>query len=389
MIPLRYNLRSLAVRKTTTLAAGGGVALVVFVFSASLMLSNGIEKTLGRSGRSDVAIVLRQGANAELESAVEDSQASLILASKEVARGPNGQPLGVGELVVVLALDKLGTDGGISNVTVRGVPDQVTAFRPAIRIVAGRAAKPGTDEVIVGKGIRGRFRGVDIGQSFDLRKNRPLRVVGVFEDEGSSYESEVWADLNVARSSLGRDAYVSSVRARLTSPAAFDAFKLGIEQNRQLGLKVTRETDYYLDQSKGTVRFIQVVGMLIAAFFSIGAMIGATITMHASVANRHREVGTLRALGFTRASVLLGFLIESATLGVAGGLVGALASLGTRFLSFPLVNMVSWSEVSFSFEPTAGIVMGSLAFAAVMGLLGGFLPALRAARLSPVAAMHE
>ena len=389
MIPLRYNLRSLRVRRTTTIAAGGGVALVVFVFASSLMLSNGIRNTMGRSGSKDVAIVLRQGANAELESALEDSQMSLVLAAKEVARGPNGQPLGVGEVVIVLALDKLGTEGGVSNVTIRGVPDHVMAFRPSVRIFEGRAAKPGTDEVIVGKRIRGRFRGVELGGSFDLRKNRPATVVGVFEDEGSSYESEVWGDLHLTRAALGRDGVVSSVRVRLNSASQFDAFKIGIEQNRQLGFKVMRETEYYEEQSKNTALFIQIIGMLIAVFFSMGAMIGATITMHASVANRHREVGTLRALGFSRLHVLIAFLIESAALGLAGGIVGAAASFCMRFVRFSFVNFVSWSEVSFSFEPTAGILAGSVFFAAVMGIVGGFLPALRAARLSPVAAMRE
>jgi len=390
MIPLRYNLRDLLVRKTTSIAAGLGIALVVFVLASSLMLSNGIRQTLGRSGSPDTAIVLRQGANAELESALEDNQMSLVLAAKEVARGPNGQPLGVGELVLVVALDMIGTEGGVSNVTVRGVPEQVTAFRPATRIVKGRAARPGTDEVIIGKRIAGgRFRGVDLHKSFEVRKNRTVKVVGVFEDEGTSYESEVWGDLHTLRAAFGRQGYLSSVRVRLTSAAQFDAFKLGIEQNRQLGLKVMRETDFYIEQSKNMALFIQVIGMLIAVFFSMGAMIGATITMHASVAHRHREVGTLRALGFSRSSVLFAFLIESTTLALCGGAVGAVASLAMGLVRFSMVNMVSWSEVSFSFEPSPEIVLGSMLFAALMGVVGGFLPALRAARLQPIVAMRE
>lgn len=387
MIPVSYNLRNIRVRKVTSAAAASGLALVVFVFSSAMMLSEGIERTLGRSASPDVAIVMRKGADAELSSGIEDEHIGVVLANKEVAKASDGRPLGVGELIVVILLDKLGTTG-FANVQVRGVPDNVMTFRSTAKVIEGRAAAPGTDEVIVGKGIRGRFKGLDLGQSFELRKNRPVKVVGVFEDGGSSFESEVWADLDAARTAFGREAIVSSIRVKLRSADDYDAFKATVESNRQLNLQVQRETDYYEKQSEGTSIFIRVMGILIAVFFSIGAMIGAMITMHASIAHRQREIGTLRALGFSRFSILTSFLLESVLLALIGGSIGAVASLGMQFVAFSTMNFASWSEIVFSFDPTLRIILTAMVLAGVMGLVGGFFPAVRAARMSPIDAMR-
>jgi putative ABC transport system permease protein len=387
MIPIAYNLRNLAVRKSTTIAAAGGLGLVVFVFASVLMLSNGIERTLGRAARPDVALVMRKGSDAELSSGVEEVQVGLVLAGKEVAKQPNGQPDGVGEISVVILMDKLGTDG-FSNVQIRGVPDNVMTFRPSVHIIEGRPPQPGTDEAIVGKAIAGRFKGLTIGQSFELRKNRPAKVVGIFADGGSSYESEVWADLQNVRSAFGREGIVSSVRVRLQSESKFDAFRTSIEQDPQLGLAVMRESEYYEKQSEGTSLFIKAMGIIIAVFFSFGAMIGAMITMHASVANRQKEIGTLRALGFSRLSILTCFLLESVALALIGGLLGTAASLLMGFVRFSTMNFASWSEIVFTFEPTPKILISSVIAAAVMGLVGGFFPAIRAARMNPIQAMR-
>ncbi|AUX44268.1 hypothetical protein SOCE26_057320 [Sorangium cellulosum] len=387
MIPVAYNLRNLTVRKTTTLATAGGLGLVVFVFASVLMLANSIDRTLGRSAQSDVAVVIRKGSDAELVSGIEEQQIGVVLASPEVAKRPDGKPDGVGEIVGVFLLDKLGTDG-VSNVQVRGVPEDVLAFRPGVKIVEGRPAQPGTDEVVVGKAIEGRFKGLSIGGSFELRKNRPVKVVGVFSDGGSSYESEVWGDVHTVRAAFGREGSVSSVRARLASPTKFDAFEASIEQNRQLGLEVMRESDYYEKQSEGTRVFITAMGVMIAVFFSIGAMIGAMITMHASIANRQREIGTLRALGFSRFSILTSFLLESIFLAFLGGVLGCLAALAMGLVRFSIINFASFSEIVFTFEPTPGIMIASVLVAMGMGLLGGFFPALRAARMSPILAMR-
>ena len=387
MIPLAYNLRNLTVRISTTVAAAGGLALVVFVFASVMMLSNGIKKTLGRSAQSDVAIVMRKGSDAELSSTIEETQVGLVLAAREVKKQPDGQPDGVGEVSLVILLDKLGADG-VSNVAIRGVPDNVMLFRPNVKIVDGRPAQPGTDEVIIGKAIRGRFKGLDLGESFELRKNRPAKVVGIFADGGSAFESEIWGDLHTIRSAFGREGMVSSVRVRLQDTTRFDTFKMGIDQDPQLGLLVMRESEYYEKQSAGTSTFITAMGVMIGIFFSIGAMIGAMITMHASIANRQREIGTLRALGFSRLSILASFLIESMALALLGGAFGAAAAMCMGFVRFSTMNFASWSEIVFTFEPTPGIIATSMALAAVMGLVGGFFPAVRAARMNPILAMR-
>jgi putative ABC transport system permease protein len=387
MIPIIYNIRSLTVRKTTTIAAGLGVGLVAFVFSTSNMLSRGIESTLSKSGSPDVAVVLRKGSDVELSSNVEDPQVGLVLAGPGVKKDESGAPIGGGEVIVVIALDKLGTDG-VSNVQVRGVADNVSKLRPGVHVVVGRQPRPGTDEAMVGRSILGRFRGLDIGQSFDLRKGRSVHVVGAFEDNGSSFESEVWCDRDTLRAAFGREGVVSSVRVRLQSAALYDAFDAFVERDKQLGLEAFRETDYYNKQSEGLSKFVVFLGQLIAFFFSIGAMIGAMITMHASVADREREIGTLRALGFSRVGILFSFLLESLMLAVAGGVVGALGSMAMGLVRFSMVNFQSWSEMVFTFEPNPQIVVNALINAALMGLVGGFLPAVRAARISPVRAMR-
>jgi putative ABC transport system permease protein len=387
MVPVSYNLRNLMVRKTTTAAAAGGLALVVFVLASVLMLGEGIQRTLGRSGSDDVAVVIRKGSEAELSSGIEDASAGIMEAMGEVRRTSEGRADAVREVVIVILLEKLGTEG-VSNVTVRGVPGHVLDFRKTAKIIEGRPAQAGTEEVVVGKSIAGRFKGLAIGQTLELKKNRPVKVVGIFADEGSSYESEIWADLDTTRAAFGREGSVSSMRVRLADPSQFDAFKASVESNRQLGFDVMREPEYYAKQSEGTSMFITALGVVIAFFFSIGAMIGATITMYASVANRSREIGTLRALGFSKGAILLSFLIESLLLALLGGVVGVLAALPMSFVKFSTMNFASSSEIVFSFEPTPGILLTALVVSSVMGVAGGFLPAIRAARVSPIQAIR-
>jgi len=382
MIPIKYNVRSLTVRKATTLATAFGIALVVFVLSASLMLAAGIKKTFATSAREDVAVVMRRGSDNEMSSALEATNVSLISA------GPGAKKDQVsGELVMVLAMEKVGASG-VTNVQIRGVTEAAARLRPEVKILEGRLPLPGRDEVMVGTRIRGRFKDVDMGHRFELRKNRPVTVVGVFSAEGSSTESEIWCDLDVFRAAFAREGYVSSVRVKLESAASFDGFKAAMEGDKQYGFMATRETEYVKKQSEGTALFIGVIGTLISVFFAIGAMIGAMITMYAAVANRQREIGTLRALGFSRRSIMLSFLIESTTLALFGGLVGGAASMAMKLVKFSMMNFASWSEVVFSFEPTPEVILTSLGFAVAMGLGGGFFPALRAARVSPIQAMR-
>ncbi len=388
MIPVSYNLRSLAVRKTTTVATALGIALVVFVLASALMLFAGIKRTMGGSGRADTAVVLRKGSDTEMTSSIEEPTVGLILAAPGVRHDPGGPPVGVGELVVVVTADKLGSPG-VSNLQVRGVPDLALKFHSDLRIVAGRPAQPGTDEAIVGQRVVGRFRGVELGQSFELRKNRPVKIVGVFSDGGSSHESEVWADLDTVRTSFGREALVSSVTVRLEGPEKFDAFLAQIEQDKQLGLLAQRETVYLQRQSQDTAAFMLAMGLIVTVLFSIGAAIGAMITMHASIAGRQREVGTLRALGFSRLSILSSFLLEALLLALFGGAIGAAGAMFMGLVRFSMVNFTTWSEIVFSFTPAPWIILTALGVAGGVGLAGGFLPAVRAARMSPVQAMRE
>jgi putative ABC transport system permease protein len=389
MIPISYNVRSLMVRKTTTLATAGGIALVVFVLAAALMLSAGVKKTLVAGGRDDNAIVLRKGSGNELSSSIEGPTVSLVLAAPGVKKDETGAPLGTGEVVLVIAQQKLSAEPGqVSNILVRGVTENVFKVRPDVHLVAGRAPKPGTDECLVGKGIAGNFEGMNLGGKFELKKNRPVEVVGVFEAGGSSFESEVWTNIETARTSFGREGLVSSITVRLESAAKLDGFKATVSTDKQLQLEAKRETAYYEEQSQGTALFISAMGWVVSVFCAFGAMLGAMNTMFAAVAQRKREVGTLRALGFSKFSILFSFVVESTFLALVGGLVGLGASLLLSFARVSMMNFATWQEVSFSFSPTPELLIGSLVAGALMGILGGFLPALKAARTSPIEAMR-
>jgi putative ABC transport system permease protein len=387
MIPIVYNLRSLAVRKTTTFATILGLALVVFVFASVMMLANGVKKTLGRAAASDVAIVLRKGADSELQSNLDDAKVGLVASSNFIVRDGSGNPDIASEVVVVVLLDKSGTDG-FSNVTVRGVDDRVLAFRKTAHVIEGRGPRAGSDEVMIGKALRGRFRGMSVGETFELRKDRHVSVVGVFDDGGSSTDSEIWADRDAVRSAFGREGLVSALRVRLASAGDLEAFRGDVEANRQLDVGVQSEASYYEKQSEGTSTLIMVLGMIVAVFAAAGAGLGAMVTMYSAVANRQKEIGTLTAIGFGSAQIVSAFLIESVMLALVGGGLGALASLGMSFVHFAVMSSATWSEIVFAFEPTPRIVLSALAFAGILGIVGGILPALRAARIRPVDALR-
>ncbi|MFI5306090.1 MAG: ABC transporter permease, partial [Polyangiales bacterium] len=300
----------------------------------------------------------------------------------------SGAPVGAGELLVVIALPKADNPAQVSNVQLRGVADNVMQIRPEVRLISGRPAKPGTDEVIIGKQIRGEYRGLQLGQRFEIKKNRSAEVVGVFEAGGSSFESEVWADIGTTRASFGREGLVSSITVVLEDKDKLDTFKNAVESDKQLDMQVLREVDYFEKQSEGTAKLVGFLGGAIVFFFSIGAMIGAMITMYGSVANRQREVGTLRALGFSRLTILSSFLLEAVLLTSLGGAIGALASLAMGFVHLSMMNQQTWSEIVFSFDPSPRVVLSAIVAGGLMGVFGGILPAVRAARVSPIAAMR-
>jgi putative ABC transport system permease protein len=389
MIPIRYNLRSLAVRKATTIATALGIALVVFVLAAAQMLSYGIRNTLGKAGSADRALVLRKGADAELSSNIESRLVNLILAAPGVKHDASGKPEGVGQVMLVLALGKAGAPDQVSNVALRGVPPNAFEGRDDIKISSGRLFKPGADEVIIGKRIAGHFQGLNLGDSFELKKNRKVQVVGIFEANGSAHESEVIGDIELVRTSFGREGQVSSVVVTLEAPSKFEAFKSAMEHDKQLGLSAFSELAYYEKQSEGTATLVTFLGGAIVFFFSVGATIGAMITMYAAVSHRKREIGTLRALGFSRVTILSSFLLEAILLTLIGGAVGAVASLAMGTVHFSMMNMASWSEITFSFDPSLSILLSALAVGGFMGLFGGFLPAFRASRVSPIEAMRD
>jgi len=351
------------------------------------MLGEGIRRTLGVSGRPDVAIVLRKGSDAELSSSIDVPAVGLIRAQPGVQKDSKGIGIGIGEVVVVAALDKIGTNG-VANVQIRGVPEDVLTLRPEVKVTKGRMFRPGTDEVVVGERIEGRFKGISVGQSFEIKKNRLATVVGVFEAGGSLFDSEVWADIDTVRTSFGREGLVSSVRAKLEDASKFAAFEAMVEQDKRLGLEAMREPDFYEKQSEGTRTFVIGLGTAIAIIFSLGAMIGAMITMYGAVSSRQRDVGTLRALGFRRRTILGCFLIESVLLSLVGGIFGICAAMLMGFVKFSMMNFTTWSEIVFTFSPTPQILLTSMIFALVMGVLGGLFPAVRAARISTLDALR-
>ncbi|MCX4243611.1 ABC transporter permease [Paraliomyxa miuraensis] len=387
MIPIRYNLRNLAVRRATTLATALGVGLVVFVLAAALMLTEGLRRTLSRSGQPDNAVVMRKGSDNELSSSIANTQVGQIASAPGVKKDADGRPLAVGDVVAVIFAD-LANGKGKSNIVIRGVTPEGIAFRPEVKVVEGTLPRPGTEEVMVGRKIARRFEGLDLGGELELRKNRSAKVVGVFEAGGSSYESEVWGDLDYVAGAFGREGMVSMVRVRLESPALFDGFAAAVEQDKRLGFDAMPELEFYEKASEQTAVFITAMGVIIAVFFSIGAMIGAMITMYGAVANRRSEIGVLRALGFSRTTILVSFLFESVLLSLLGGLLGIAAASTLGMVKFSMMNFQTFSEIVFAFEPTSEILISALVFGGVMGVIGGFLPAIRAARTAPIEAMR-
>ena len=391
MVPVSYNVRSLLNRKTTTIATALGIGLVVFVLAAVMMLGNGLQQTLTASGRPDNGFVIRKGSDGELSSTIDSQSVGLVLSAPGVKKDDKGRPIGVGVVVIVILLERAGDPGKLANVTVRGTAEASMAVRPNLKVTDGRPPQPGTDEVMIGSALVGRYAGLELGGSFDLKKNRPVKVVGVFEAGGSAYESEVWADIDTVRTSFGRTSMVSSVIARLESDSKFDGFATTVETDKSLGLNAMRETEYFDKQAGPMLGFIMGLGITIAILFAIGSMIGAVITMYGAVAQRSREIGTLRALGFSRFAILTSFLLESIVLAVIGGLIGVVAALGASVLigNVSMTNFMTWSEIVFRLQATPNTLITSVVIGAIMGLLGGLFPAIRAARMSPISAMRD
>ena len=381
-----YVARNLMARKLTTLLTAAGMALVVFVFATVLMMAEGLRHTLGGTGSQDNVIIMRQGAQTEVQSSVTREQANLIATLPGLASDAGGVPKMTREMLVLVNLPRR-DGGGLANVVVRGTGVTGLAMRPQAKIVAGRSFRPGSSEIIVGSAMaRGKI-GLAIGDrvSFGLRD---WTVVGVFDAGGSGFDSELWGDGEQMMQAFRRNAY-STVVVGLRDTGSYDIFAAALAAQPQLKLAIKRETDFYADQSEKLANFISILGQTITVIFSIGAIIGAMITMYASVASRTREIGTLRALGFRRANIVSTFMQEAMLLGLFAGLVGLIAAAFMQLVEISTTNVQTFSEVVFRLILTPAIAVQVLMFSVFMGVLGGGLPALRAARLEIVDALRS
>jgi putative ABC transport system permease protein len=386
-IPFKYTIRNFVARKLTTFITVAGVALVVFVFTAVLMMSNGIKKTLTATGLPGNVMVVRKSATSEISSIMDPETQSIIRTLAHIAKKSDGNPIMSGEPVVVINLEKLG--GGLSNITVRGVSEQVMDLRPQVKLVNGRMFSPGSRELIAGESIIKNFPGSKLGSKIKIAGDH-WTVVGIFTTDGSGFDSELWGDSRQLLSAFNRGSTVSSLTFKMDDPANFDMIKRDFQKDIRLQqFEPKIEQKYFAEQSEMMSIFINVLGLFITIIFSFGAIIGATITMYSAVANRTVEIGTLRSLGFSRRSILSAFLMESLIISIIGGAIGLLLASTLSFFSVSTLNFGTFSEVSFNFALSADIIITSLIFAAIMGIIGGFLPSIRAARLNIVSALRS
>jgi putative ABC transport system permease protein len=384
-VPLNYVARNLWVRRLTTVLTAGGMALVVFVFSAVLMLDAGLKATMVSSGSDSNVVIIRKGSDTEVQSGVDRDSAAVVETLPQIARGADGGVLASREVVV---LDSLTKRAGLqrTNVPVRGVSPRGLQLRSQVRIVEGRIFRSGASEVVVGNSVAHDFAGVGVGQTLKFGQREWL-IVGRFDAQRTAFDSEIWGDCEQLLQAFRRTVY-SSLLARLSLASDFEALRAALDADPRLQMEARRERTYYEDQSRQMSEFIRILGLTLSVIFSLGAMIGAAITMYASVATRTAEIGTLRALGFARRSILTAFLLESMLLALAGGVAGLAAASLLQAVHISTTNFQTFSELAFSFELTPGVIVRSLLFALVMGLAGGVLPAAKAARMQIVDALR-
>lgn len=380
-----YSIRNLWTRRLTTVLTAGGMALVVFVFAAVLMLSEGLTKTLVDTGSYDNAVVIRKGSTSEVQSGVERDKADIIEVQPEIATDRDGRRLVAKELVVLITLPKRGS-GKPSNVEVRGIGDKSLALRPQVHLIEGRMPRKGSYEIAAGRKIAERFVGAGLGEHLHFGM-RDWTVVGIFDAGNTGFSSEVWGDVDQMMQAFRRPVY-SSVLVHLSESDKFDAFKNREENDPRLSVDVKRESLYYAAQSEVMAKFLRILGYTLTAIFSLGAVIGAMITMYAAVSNRIGEIGTLRALGFQKHSILSAFVMEALLLGFFGGLAGLFMASFLQFFTISTINWQTFGELAFSFALTFGIAWKALAFSLIMGLVGGILPAFRAARMNIIEALR-
>jgi putative ABC transport system permease protein len=372
-------------RRLTTALTAAGMALVVFVFATVLMLQEGLKRTLVDTGSPDNVVVTRRSSGTEVQSGIDRAQAAVVESQPEIAYGADGHVLVSKEMVVLITLQKRDSDKP-SNVIIRGLAAQGRDLRPQVHIVQGRMFRPGSSEIIAGRSIAERFRGAGVGEQLRFGM-RDWIVVGMFDANKSGFDSEIWGDVEQLMQAFRRPVF-SSLILKLNDPGRFDGLKLRLESDPRLTVEAKREMVFYAEQSEVLSNFIGYLGLTLSVIFSIGATIGAMITMYASVASRTAEIGTLRALGFRSSGILAVFLLEALLLGLIGGIIGLILASFMQFLTISTMNWQSFAELAFSFTLNPAIVAKSLGFALFMGLVGGFLPAVRASRLNIVDALR-
>ncbi len=381
---LGYSYKNSFARKLTSILTLSGIALVVFVFSAVLMLSNGLKETLVATGSDTNAIVVRKAANTELVSLVGRSQSDVVKTDKGIARAADGTPLFANEILVLISQPKR-SNNEPSNVPVRGISDGSMKIRPNIKLIEGRMFNPGTSEIIAGKKVAGNFQGCGLGETVRFGM-RDWTVVGLFDGAGSGFESELWGDVDQLMAAFERPVF-SSLTFAIDPAYSIKEIEERLENDSRLQVDVLPEKEYYRLQSATFSTFINVLGVAISVIFSLGAIVGAMITMYAGVANRTVEIGTLRALGFSRSSILGAFLFECLFIAIVGGLIGIGLAFFLQLVEISTTNFDTFAELAFSFRMSPSIAIDAMIFSVIMGLLGGFLPAVRASRLRIVQAL--
>ncbi len=377
-IPVAYNLRSARERWSSSVVAVLGIAGTVGVFVAMLALARGFQATVTSSGLPQNAIVQRSGADSEMTSILMADDIRIAEEAPQVARDAAG-PLVSPEVVVIAALPMKGTDSD-ANVQIRGVTPRVFTVRDKVKIVEGRFLTPGLAEAVVGKGARAAYVGLDLGSTVRLGAGN-WKIVGVFDGEGTAFDSEVWADAAILNGLYQRPPNVyQSATVRLKSPAELDGFQKALASDPRLNLQALRETDYYAKQSQVVTKLITVLGTLVAVVMGVGAIFGALNTMYSAVSERAREIAVLRAIGFGGGAVVLSFFVESLLIALIGGFVGCVAVLPVNGLTTGTINWQTFSHLAFAFRITPDLLLLGVGFALVMGALGGLPPAIRAAR---------
>lgn len=387
-IPFSYNIRSIGARWANAVVAVLGIAGTVGVFLAMLAMARGFQATLISSGSPDNVIVLRAGADSEMTSAVSLDQVRIIGDAPEIARSSNGAPLLSPEVVVIGAFPLM-TTGTDANVQIRGLDERVLEVRPTVRVTEGRFFQPGLAELVVGKNAVNTYRGFGLGEEMEIG-GQDWRVVGIFDSGGTAFDSELWCDSNLLSQTFGRSETVyQSVTAKLGSRDDFTALKDTLTSDPRMTVDITGERAYYAKQSQAVSMLIQVLGFLVASVMAIGAVFGALNTMYSAVAARAREIATLRALGFGGTSVVVSFVAESVLIALIGGVLGCIAVLPLNGFTAGTMNWQTFSHLAFAFKVTPSLMLWGLGFAALMGFIGGLLPAVRAARMPVATALRE